>query len=186
MKDLISSYKIIDNILDNNLLNIINKIILDNKFAWYFSKYTALSENEDIKKYKNSYEHFQFSHWIILNSEINSDMGSVLQELIKPLPFKLDQILRAKINFLPQYKIEDNRNKHNVPHTDLERKHKVAIIYLDDSDGFTYLFNNDATILKKVEPKLGRVLIFNGDIEHTSSHPIDSKYRIVFNINYLE
>ena len=177
------TYKIIDDILSKDLLDIINKTIFTPSFSWYYNKYT-IAKNP--KKYKNSYEHFQLTHWMILNSKINSNASSMLVKLIKPLPFNFDQILRAKLNFLPQYRVKSNRNKHNIPHTDLKTKHKVAIIYLDDSDGFTYLFNDDATVLKKIKPQTGRVLMFDGHIKHASSHPIDSKKRVVFNIDYIE
>jgi len=183
MVDYTDSYKIIDNILSKDLLDTINKTIFNSSFSWYYNEYTIA---ESPKKYKNSYEHFQLTHWIILNSEINSNASSMLAELIKPLPFNFEQIVRAKLNFLPQYRVESNRDKHNIPHTDLDTKHKVAIIYLDDSDGYTYLFNKDASILKKVQPQAGRVLIFDGHINHASSHPIDSKQRVVFNIDYVE
>ena len=183
MVDSTDSYKIIDDILSKDLLDTINKTIFTPNFSWYYNEYTVA---ENPTKYKNSYEHFQLTHWIVLNSEINSNAVSMLAELIKPLPFNFEQIVRAKLNFLPQYRVESNRDKHNIPHTDLERKHKVAIIYLDDSDGSTYLFNKDASILKKVPPQTGRVLLFEGHISHASSHPIDSKQRVVFNIDYIE
>ena len=182
MVDSTDSYKIIKGVLSKDLLNIIDKTIFGKNFKWYYNKST-IADNP--KKYKNSYEHFQFTHWIIVNSEINSTIGAVLAELIKPLPFNFEQIVRAKLNLLPQYKVESNRDKHNIPHTDLKKKHKVAIIYLDDSDGFTYLFNDDATVLKKIKPQRGQVLLFNGRIKHAGSHPIDSMKRVVFNIYYI-
>jgi len=178
-----SNYKIIKDILSKKILNTLDKTIFKSDFSWYYNEYTV---NESPKKYKNSYDHFQFSHWIVRESKPNSPISPLLEELIKPLPFKYTQIVRAKLNFLPQYKIEKNRDKHNIPHIDIETRHKVAIIYLDNSDGFTYLFNKDNIIFKKVKPKRGKVLLFKGCIKHAGSHPIDSKKRVLLNIDYIE
>ena len=77
-----------------------------------------------------------------------------------------------------------DENKFNNPHVDSFIKHKVCIVYLNDSDGDTFIFDNFKNIIKRVTPKKGRVLIMNGNLIHTSSHPIKSKFRIVLNINF--
>ena len=37
---------------------------------------------------------------------------------------------------------------------------------------------------RRVKPKKGRILLFNGDTLHTSSHPTKSDYRMCINIDY--
>jgi hypothetical protein len=91
--------------------------------------------------------------------------------------------------------------KHHLPHIDSFFPHYVAIYYVNDSDGDTIIFNetNDSydsgdadinkiktgpfTIKRRVTPKKGKVLIFEGKYYHTSSWPIVNKCRSVININ---
>ena len=113
------------------------------------------------------------------------------------LPYK--NIIRCKINFQTKAP-EEARGKFNAPHCDLglssEKIYLTALYYLNDSDGDTYFFNegldeindvkniNNLSVLAKVSPKAGRLVIFPSDITHAGSHPIDSAYRIVINFNF--
>jgi hypothetical protein len=88
-------------------------------------------------------------------------------------------------------------------HTDYERPHQTALIYIDDSDGDTVVYKDrynpiikvhsddhwnriklSATEEMRVSPKKNRVLLFNGLHYHTGTMPIKSPRRIVININY--
>jgi hypothetical protein len=91
--------------------------------------------------------------------------------------------------------------QHHLPHIDTWRPHWVAIYYVNDSDGDTIIFNetndtynsgqtdinkslsNNFTIKRRVTPKKGKVLIFEGKYYHTSSWPTVNKCRSVININ---
>lgn len=91
--------------------------------------------------------------------------------------------------------------EHHLPHIDSWYPHWVAIYYVNDSDGDTYIFNeindnydsgiedvkliekNKFTIKKRITPKKGKVLLFEGKYYHTSSWPKKNKYRTVININ---
>lgn len=81
------------------------------------------------------------------------------------------------------------------PHTDTNKEHVVVIYYVCDSDGDTHLINktnkeitqNDINnekyeVIKKVSPKKGRLLVFDGSIYHASSSP-QYKPRCVINFN---
>ena len=157
------------------------EIVTSNMFAWYFTPHTV--EKKD-KLEKGTYEHFMFSHNIIVNKKTTSHIIGHLEELIEPLPFKIENISRAKLNFMPQYPVYKNKYKYNTPHIDSPEKHKVALIHLNDSDGPVYLFNKKLKVIKKINHEKGKVLMFNGDTIHTGSHPINTKYRISININY--
>ena len=106
------------------------------------------------------------------------------KNVLDNVPINYDLIVRAKANFLPQVQ----NNSFNNPHKDIVRKdrqHKIGIIYLNDADGDTVIFNQEKEIIKRVTPKAGRVLIMSGDLIHTSSHPNKTKYRMILNINFL-
>ena len=75
--------------------------------------------------------------------------------------------------------------KHYAPHTDLNIRHFALIYYVNDSDGSTVLFDENKNIIKEVEPKKGRILLFNGAILHGGGIPRNSNRCIVnFDINF--
>jgi len=86
-------------------------------------------------------------------------------------------------------------------HIDMGDDHIVIIYYINDSDGDTILFTNkkgnsaenikdnfssintdDFQLLKRVSPKKGRVLVFNGNLYHYGEYPNQGN-RFVINYN---
>jgi hypothetical protein len=106
--------------------------------------------------------------------------------------------MRANLTLAnPSSKLENH-----MPHIDSFFPHWNAIYYVNDSDGDTIIFNetNDTyhsgqtdidkslsgkfTIKRRVTPKKGKVLIFEGKYYHTSSWPTVNKCRSVINMNF--
>jgi len=78
------------------------------------------------------------------------------------------EIIQARIYVLVPH---PTKYDHDRPHTDFPFDHTVVLYYVNDSDGATVLYNNDGSIYKKVEPKRGRVLVFDGNILHSGGIP---------------
>ena len=173
-----SSILIYDDVINQDSLERINNLFLNDDFPWFFAETTARNQFN----FKDTFEHFQFVHWFIRESQINSPYINFFQNILEDLPIRLDNIIRAKANFLPQ--VMHDKDEFNNPHIDLDEKHKICIVYLNDSDGDTFIFDDDKKIIKRVTPKKGRVLIMDGNFIHTSSHPVESKYRVILNINF--
>ena len=84
-----------------------------------------------------------------------------------------------------------NLKEHTVdtPHIDLENwRHFVVLYYVCDSDGDTIIYNERQknaegkyTIRKRVTPKQGRCVIFDGGLYHTACQPINSGIRCIVN-----
>lgn len=76
----------------------------------------------------------------------------------------LGEIIQARI-----YVLVPHPTKYDCyrPHTDFPFDHTVVLYYVNDADGATVLYNKDRSIYKKVEPKRGRVLMFDGNILHS-------------------
>ena len=73
----------------------------------------------------------------------------------------------------------------NGIHVDLKMPHQVMIYYVNDSDGDTILYEKDKkTIIKKIAPKKGRIVFFNGDIPHCASIPQHNLWTVL-NINVM-
>lgn len=57
------------------------------------------------------------------------------------------------------------------PHTDMMMPHWVVIYYVNDSEGDTVFFDNFEKEIKRVSPKKGRVVFFDGNILHCGGIP---------------
>ena len=88
---------------------------------------------------------------------------------------------------------------HNNAHVDGITSHMVALYYVTDSDGPTYIFEANSSNTNQfesqllnskthnhitVDPKKGRLVFFNGKHFHASSAPKNST-RCVLNYNFL-
>ena len=58
------------------------------------------------------------------------------------------------------------------------------MLYLNDSDGDTIIFDENFKIKKRITPKKNRVVIFDGITYHTGCHPCKNDKRIVLNVNF--
>ena len=80
---------------------------------------------------------------------------------------------------------QNTKLKHYAPHIDFPQNHYALIYYVNDADGATVLFDDDKNIIQEVEPKRGRILLFNGAILHGSGIPKNGNRCIVnFYINF--
>lgn len=76
----------------------------------------------------------------------------------------LSEIIQARIYVLMPH---PTKYDHYRPHTDFPFDHTVVLYYVNDADGATVLYNKDGSINRRVEPKRGRVLMFDGNILHS-------------------
>ena len=75
-----------------------------------------------------------------------------------------------------------HNTKFYTPHVDQNQPHIVVLYYVNDSDGDTYLFNDDGTVMRTVSPKKGRFVVFDGSIMHGGGVP-KKGVRSVINLN---
>jgi len=188
--------QVFDNVVTVKEANETEKAIHNAHFPFYIGvgglrtvDYNTYEKHEHDPNVK---EHFQFVHSVInweeetnksvVNSSADKLCANLLNKFMKYIGEDSYKIYRTKINLSPQHKRPEGT--YCVPHTDIEKEHMVVIYYVNDSDGPTYLFEDDGrTIIKKVEPKKGRFLMFDGSTKHAGSHPIDNTFRTVINYN---
>ena len=76
-----------------------------------------------------------------------------------------------------------SKDKKDPIHVDTKEPHWVVLYYLVDSDGDTIIYNTDnTTVMERVTPKQGRVVIFDGKYYHTAEQPKDN-VRCIINFN---
>ena len=186
-------YKVYDDIIDKEMSNKILNTLLDPVFPWYLSStlYTSHKEctKEASKFYTNIKEYLQFVHTFYDNQNGDTQLNSpfahlvddILQAYMNYTSIDALKLERCKANFQTQHS-KNNSLLHNTPHNDLSKPHLVLIYYANDTDGDTILFKDEKEYAR-INPKQGRILVFNGNILHTGSHPYKAEYRIVINYN---
>ena len=170
--------EVIDNFIDKEYADHIENTLISRDFKWQFSKSYFTCPDWHTKKYKHMKN---LREYILLVHDFNYE-SDIVNNIIKKLNKDIN-VIRAKANLQTQF-TNNNEQYHNTPHTDVNVPHKVALYYVNDSDGDTILFNEKLEIVRRVKPKKGRIILFNGDILHTSSHPTHSDYRMCINIDY--
>ena len=173
--------KIIDNVIDDEYSNYLNKIVFE-KFPWYFLN-TSAYENEKID--------FSYSFYHIL-AEDNKDCSNYSQ-IFYPLILKCLSLTNLKDCFIKRARLGLITKFHkkivHSPHIDYKEPHSTILYYLNNSDGDTFVFNeqygdefNDLTIAHRQTPTEGCALLFKSINYHASSSPINTKSRVVINI----
>lgn len=179
----------------DNLLSLQEEESIFNKlnsefFPWYKGPGDVTSE--DYTKVNNTsvFEYLQFSHCFVNEGIQTSDDIEIIIPILDKVQRRLKQelhIYRAKANL--QTKVQKKGKLYNIPHIDHESlSHDVILYYANNSDGCTYIFNNDKqpwVVEKQIESKQGRVVIFDGSKYHAGSHPEKDK-RIVINFNVVK
>jgi len=189
----------IENIIPIDYQNHIEKIMLGSNFPWYYNPSLVSPDQEFSQRADN---HQGFNHLFLEAGKISPHFESlyplVLSITSQPCIVS-NNLVRMRANLT--LNSAGSSLEHHLPHIDSFFPHYVAIYYVNDSDGDTIIFNetNDSydsgdadinkiktgpfTIKRRVTPKKGKVLIFEGKYYHTSSWPTVNKCRSVININ---
>ena len=98
-------------------------------------------------------------------------------------------IFRAKSNLTTITK----ETKASWPHIDTQEDHLVFIYYVNDSDGDTVIYDqkytgneydqSELTVFKKITPKAGSAVIFDGSRYHTNYSNQKNNFRFIINMN---
>jgi len=190
---------IIDDIIPKDYQNKLLYFLTETNFAWIFHK-NLIAKDEQFKDNENN--PLGFTHNLYDNEKPVSPDFNFFYPLVLSITSKLDdykKLIRIRANLTLPNKI--SKLKWHMPHTDSYFDHLVAIYYVNDSDGDTFVFNEtndnysngqddiarinkgDFTVKKQITPKQGRVAIFSGKNYHTSSWAKESKFRCLLNIN---
>ena len=166
---------------------------VEEDFPWYY-----ISDITDATHKGPFQGRFGFSHQYVNAEEgIISDFHNLFLGLIKNSCKKINvkkvDVLQGR-SFLST---PTNIPKDDVdtPHVDMVAPHFVMLYYVCDSDGDTIIYNEKTrfddckpdnemsfTIKKKVSPKQGRVVLFNGIHYHTAEQP-NHNLRCIVNYN---
>jgi hypothetical protein len=156
--------KIIDNCIPLTQQNLIIKELLQNKtFPWFYRQDVTEDLNIESNQHRPA-----FTHYFVLNKKSNSKALNLVLPIIKPHTNNAIVECRSFLQLPLNLKICGT--DYDTPHIDLSIPHTVYLYYVIDADGDT-LFLEDSKVVEKITPKKGRLIIFNGNIQHTAEQP---------------
>jgi len=182
--------EVIDNLINDYNHNHIEKTLLDNtKFDYKFVRDVTIEGNEQQRP--------GFYHMLMQDNKKVSPFANLAVDIVTHSCIKSNlipkKILQAR-SFL-QLPLAAHYRGDNVdtPHIDNVENHIVILYYVNDSDGCTVIYDkkyeegktvkfDELKEIKRVEPKKGRVVIFNGLHYHTGEQP-NSNLRSIINCN---
>lgn len=174
--------------------------IFGDNFPWYYVAATAYTNNVDQHEtlYNGSFYHLAMNNGI-KNSEIANTLEDCLLVAADKVSIAVRKLHRIRIGMITV----SNDNHINPPHVDMQFPHKVGLLYLNDSDGPTYLYNEKydvksncdssyyytehlkkkVTVKRQFLPVENKMIFFDGFTYHSSSTPAETKRRIT--VNYV-
>ena len=186
---MIDDIYIFDDIIDSKAQNKIQDIIF-NKIRWQFIP--------DVTKPDNKQQRPGFNYRFITNAENiyewHTDMCEILDAACNKINFTRNDCLQGR-SFL-QLPLNLKDRSIEAPQVDADIDHMVILYYVNDSDGDTVIYENkfkgydkvphisDLKIKKRVTPKAGRVVMFDGKHWHSSYQP-EHNIRCVVNYNVI-
>jgi len=115
------------------------------------------------------------------------DFKDIFDKFCDKHNIKYDKILRSRIAITGT----DNEDNLHYAHVDTILKHDVFLYYLHDVDGDTVFYDkwlgdnlDDAKIIKRVSPKAGKAVRFNGHQFHSNHTTNKKQFRCVLNVCY--
>jgi hypothetical protein len=184
-----------DNFLTDDVVDYMEQAFLGDSCPWMLNKHLVSSEHNKFNIINlESYEGVQFNHVLYYAHKDRSELYDAVIKTIYSFCNKhnisVHAMIRAKANLtFPDNKVETEKTK--SPHVDHSHNHLVFLYYINDADGDTIVYNekfddsNDVflTEMKRVSPKRGKAICFNGLNYHTPTVPKNG-YRAVINVTF--
>ena len=180
-------YKIYDDCVSRDVIYEIEKVLLEREYRWSYIGHTVTPSSPDPQM-----SHILFAYDPLTQLKVNyikSKFSYVLNYLFEDINKNTDlnlserTLYRAKSTILfPPSKKQKQESDIHIDYDEIEVDN--LLYYVNDSDGDTILYENDKkTVMKRISPKAGRFVYFDGDIPHCASRPVENLKRMVININ---
>ena len=174
--------QVIDNIISKKEQEYLKNIFYSNEFPWF---YTADVTSSILNKKQRRPA---FSHIFMKDGNINSNYYDIVKKISDNVNKKIKKkLIHYQVRSFLQLSLDKNLigNSIDTPHIDMIEPHLVYLYYVNDCDGDTVIYDyisngthtldipfyEDIKIKKKITPKQGMVVIFDGMTWHTSTQP---------------
>jgi len=192
---IINDIIILDNAVPESYQDYLQREILESNINWSYRP--NLGNNTPIADLSDPAPAMGIIHVFSNEQGIKSRLFYKVLPLVKEVCRKINYNLEGVFGgrtFI-QFPAKDNL-KFTKIHTDLDVDHLVLLYYVIDSDGDTILFDkttddipksqlnsSDLEVAKRITPKKGRAVIFDGRIYHATTLPVLGN-RCIININF--
>ena len=177
---------VFDDIIDLEYQERIKSILLGDEtfegyyFPWYFTQDVTKQKDKDSQK-RSAF----FHGYVRDNDDTIGTIDSVFHYLIVSLlESACNKIGKQSVNVIQgrsflQLPINYKGEREDSPHIDTSDDHFVMLYYVCDSDGDTIIYNEQEksdsyTVQKRITPKQGRVVLFDGSYYHTAEQPMNN------------
>lgn len=176
--------KVIDNVISEKYSNFIFEESV--KLPWTFVPNLSYGNTDNFDSAGFSYTYFLDKQYKYGNEEKfttrTKEYSYIIPLLLEcfdklNLPATIDNVFRCRARLTLNKQVSKVEDKH----IDFNFPHLVLLYYINNTDGDTYLFENDV-IVEKIQPRRGRCVLFDGLTLHASSSSTLSP-RIVLNTN---
>ena len=193
MKDIVVFQKAIR----EDLFKELKDEICSDGFPWFYSGTTLGSKTEADDKFNYSFFHNAFFHDDGY-SKIGRKLEYAILDTLKYMNTPITKLLRIRLGLIT---VTENTVTH-TPHIDYPFEHKTGLLYINDSDGDTILYQNRYDVnmdktdydykirneqketITTFTPEENKLVLFDGLLYHSSSSPTTTDRRIVVNFNY--
>lgn len=188
-----------DNILSPSIFKKLEASVLNAALPYYFGESTAYRGDDPAQKFD-----FSWSHLVYEEGQTHSSLGpfleTVLLSCIDNSNQTIEKLFRIRIGLVTTTPTTVTHD----PHIDYDSYHKTGLLYLNSTDGETYIYKekydpdsgmNSREYLEKiiktvhvekaVKPEANRFVWFDGLQYHSSTSQTDKSKRVVITFNYL-
>jgi hypothetical protein len=185
-------FKVYDDIIPIELQNNIKDSLFSNIFPWYYLHDITYAENPTADS-RPCFTHWYYKDYVSNSaaSKLVTDLADIITKHINFGPYS---IIKARSFMQLPLKLTKEELKSKDPlHIDLEFPHTVFLYYVADATGDTVLSNynkydysdppKEYKTIKRITPKQGRIVVFDGSIWHTAFQPYTKQSRCIVNID---
>lgn len=192
-----SSIKIYNNFISDEIFQNLKKEIFSDGFPWFYTG-TTLGDNTDSDQFG-----YSFFHNALYSNGDASFIGEQLKIIItlalNLIGEPINQMLRIRIGLITC----TDFTKIHLPHVDMPFAHKTGLFYFNKCNGDTLIYkekycegynkivfdkkvrSQQNEILQTITPEENKLVIFNGLMYHSSSSQTNTDRRVVINFNYV-
>jgi hypothetical protein len=187
---MIDDILIIDDVISKDMQDRYESILLSTRVPWAFFRDIAIPASDiqrlGIKKLTPGIgASIIQDNPTYVNQQLLDEFKTIVYSACTKADLVCRQIVQGR-SFMHFPLAVELRKEYDNIHIDLMTPHTVCLYYVNDSDGDTFIFDKTSldiqgrrdifertkfNVLKRVTPKKGRVVLFNGNRYHSSSGP---------------
>jgi len=184
---------ILDDVISKGYQDYLETLLLNNMdMGW-----CLVRDLDSIKDNQLSDSSVGFSIQAISDGVDHGMLAFIFKSLGYAISEKLDISIKSFINARTFLQVPNNLNSSPKYHVDYPKPHMVLLYYVNESDGNTLILKQRypfsyskisgltaGDVIQEIEPRKGRVVMFDGSLFHSSSVPTKN-LRCVINLDVV-